>query len=64
LKSIEVIVAPNGSSRVQTHGFTGPQCKDVSRFLEKALGATQSEQLTPDFYRVQESQTQSARQQP
>jgi len=64
MKTIDVIVAPDGSSRVQTHGFTGPQCKDASRFLEKALGIAQSEQLTADFYRVQESQTQQARQQP
>jgi len=64
LKSIDVIVAPDGSSRVQTNGFTGSQCKEASSFLEHALGAKQSEQLTADFYRVQEIQTHQARQQP
>ena len=64
MKTIDVIVAPDGSSRVQTNGFTGPQCKEASRFLEQALGTIQSEQLTADFYRTQSTETQQARQQP
>ncbi len=64
MKTIDVIVAPDGSSRVQTHGFTGSQCKEASRFLEQALGTIESEQLTADFYRVETAQTQQARQQP
>jgi hypothetical protein len=64
LKTISVIVARDGSSRIETSGFSGPQCKDASRFLEQALGLKQSEQLTADFYRGQTSQTQQARQQP
>ena len=64
MKTIDVIVAPDGSSRVQTHGFTGPQCKEASRFLEQALGTIQSEQLTADLYRTETVQTQQALQQP
>jgi hypothetical protein len=64
LKTIDVIVAPDGSSRVQTHGFTGPQCKAASRFLQQALGTVQSEQLTADFYRTQSTESQPARQRP
>ena len=64
MKTIDVIVAPDGSSRVQTNGFTGSQCKEASRFLEQALGTKQSEQLTADFYRTQSTETQQARQQP
>jgi hypothetical protein len=64
LKTIDVIVAPDGSSRVQTNGFTGSQCKEASRFLEQALGTIQSEQLTADFYRTQSTETQQVRQQP
>jgi hypothetical protein len=64
LKTIDVIVAPDGSSRVQTNGFTGSQCKEASRFLEQALGTIQSEQLTADFYHTQSTETQQARQQP
>ncbi|HBJ38588.1 MAG TPA: hypothetical protein DDZ51_28325 [Planctomycetaceae bacterium] len=64
MKTIDVIVAPDGSSRIQTNGFTGSQCKEASRFLEQALGTVQSEQLTADFYRTQSTETQQARQQP
>ena len=64
MKTIAVIVARDGSSRIETAGFSGPQCKDASRFLEQALGLKQSEQLTADFYRAQTSQTEQARQQP
>jgi len=62
LKTIDVIVAPNGSPRIQTHGFTDSQCKEASRFLEQAQGTQQSKQLTADFYRTETTQTQQARQ--
>lgn len=61
MKTITVTVAPDGSSRVQTDGFTGRSCQDASRFLEAALGKQQREQLTAEFYR--QSESQQARQQ-
>ena len=64
MKTIEVIVSRDGSSRVETHGFTGNDCKEASQFLEQALGLKQSEQLTADFYLAEVSQPQQARQQP
>ena len=36
---IEIIVAPDGSSRLETKGFAGSSCLVASRFLEAALGA-------------------------
>jgi hypothetical protein len=60
---IEVIVATDGKVTVQTKGFAGSACKAASESLEKALGLTQSEKLTAEFYaehnasqRVQEGQ--------
>jgi hypothetical protein len=64
VKTIEVIVSRDGSSRVETRGFTGSSCKEASQFLEQALGLMQKEQLTADFYRTEVSQPQQARQQP
>ena len=64
MKTIEVIVARDGSSRVETRGFSGNQCKEASQFLEQALGLKQNETLTADFYRTEVSQPQQARQQP
>ena len=64
MKTIEVIVSPDGSSRVETKGFTGSECQQASRFLEQALGLTQREQFTAEFYQQQTRQCQQARQQP
>ena len=63
MKRIEIIVAPDGSSRVETKGFAGSSCQQASRFLEQALGQKQSEQLTADFCRTSVSQEHQARQQ-
>jgi len=52
-KTIEIIVSPDGQSRVETKGFSGSDCREASRFLEEALGNRVSEQLTPEFYRQQ-----------
>ncbi len=49
-QTIEIIVAPNGQSKVQTKGFTGSSCRQASQFIEQALGLRTSEQLTADFY--------------
>lgn len=38
---------------VQTKGFTGPACRDASRFLEQALGTRTAEALTADFHQRQ-----------
>ena len=49
-KQIEIIVAPDGSSRVETKGFAGGECREASRFLERALGKQVDETLTAEFY--------------
>ena len=36
MKTIEIIVYPDGKSRVETKGFSGGECRDASRFIEKA----------------------------
>ena len=53
---IEVIVAPDGQTKIETKGFSGPSCRDASRFIEDALGARDSEQLTAEFHQVQATQ--------
>ena len=55
MKTIEIIVSPDGQSRVETKGFAGSDCREASRFLEEALGSRTSEQLTPEFYHQQAS---------
>ena len=55
MKQIEIHVAPDGSTRVETRGFQGAACRDASRFLRDALGQTQGEQLTAEFHANREA---------
>jgi hypothetical protein len=50
---IEVVVAADGSSRIETKGFAGGQCRQASEQLERALGLRTAETLTAEFYQSQ-----------
>ena len=39
MKTIEIVVSPNGTSRIETRGFSSAACQEASRFLERAWGA-------------------------
>ncbi len=56
MKTIQIIVATDGSTRLETRGFQGADCREASRFLERALGITQSETLTPEFHQTAKNQ--------
>jgi hypothetical protein len=49
-RTIEITVSPAGATSIKTSGFSGSTCKDATRELERALGATASERLLPEFY--------------
>jgi hypothetical protein len=55
-RTIEVIVSPQGETRIETRGFAGSSCQQASRFLEQALGVQASEKLTAEFYQQESSQ--------
>lgn len=50
MKTIEITVAPDGKSRVETKGFAGAECRQASEFIEQALGQRTGEQLTAAFH--------------
>ena len=50
MRTIEITVAPDGSTRVETKGFAGASCRQASAFVEQALGQRTDEQLTSEFY--------------
>ena len=52
-KTIEVIISPKGETKIETKGFTGSSCQQVSQFLEQALGVRISENPTAEFYQTQ-----------
>ena len=50
---IEITVAPDGGTLVETKGFAGPACKAASEPYETALGAKAAERLTPEYHATQ-----------
>ena len=56
MKTIEIIVTPNGQSRVETKGFTSSECRQASQFIERALGQQTNELLKAEFYQTSSSQ--------
>ena len=50
MRTIEITIAPDGNTQVETKGFTGPACREASKFLEEALGKSTHEKLTGAFY--------------
>ena len=50
MKIIEVIVSPQGETKIETKGFAGTECQQASAFLEQALGQRQAEKLTAEFH--------------
>jgi hypothetical protein len=57
-KIIEIIIALNGQSRVETKGFIGSECRQASQFIERALGQQSDELLKAEFYQTASSQQQ------
>jgi hypothetical protein len=62
MTKIEIIVTPEGRTTVQTLGFTGPSCRDASRFIEQALGQRIGEQLTAEFHQAETASHLQSRQ--
>jgi hypothetical protein len=58
-KTISITVAPDGTSRVETSGFAGSECREASRFAVQALGNTLSEQLKPEFHQTTTTKQQA-----
>ena len=55
-KTIEVIVQPYGSLKIDAVGFQGADCEKATRFLEQALGKVAGKQKKPDYYRQVQKQ--------
>ena len=47
---IEVLVLPTGETRITTHGFVGPKCREATKALETALGTKLSETWTAEYH--------------
>ncbi len=55
---VEILVDPQGNTRVQTRGIAGSSCRAASRYVEEALGRCTAERLTPEFYQLAATEQQ------
>ena len=55
MKTIEIVVSPQGQTRVETKGFAGNECQQASKFIEQALGKRIGEQLTAEFHQGEQA---------
>lgn len=62
MKTIEILVLPDGTTRVETSGFSGASCQEASRFLERALGRTTADVRTAEFHQAAVPQSLDQRQ--
>ena len=53
MKSITIIVSPDGATKIETSGFTGTSCSEASLFIESALGHKTSEQFKPEYFQTE-----------
>lgn len=60
-QSIEVVISPNGQTRIETRGYSGNACREASRFLEDVLGLRIADSPTTEAHQAtqQASQQQS-----
>ncbi len=56
MKTIEIIIAPNGQTKVETKGFEGSECREASRLIEQALGQQMDEVLKSEFHQSASTQ--------
>jgi hypothetical protein len=51
-QEIHVDISPDGSLRIEAHGFAGTSCRAATAPLEQALGAVRSRRLKTESRRA------------
>jgi len=59
---IEIVIGPDGGTKLETKGFTGQSCRIASQFLEETLGCRVGEELTAEFHNAQTTSSVDHRQ--
>jgi hypothetical protein len=57
MAQIKIRFAKDGSSKIETTGFTGTSCQSASEFIEKALGHSAEDEKTAEFYKETDTHT-------
>lgn len=59
MKSLEVIVSPDGEVTISAVGFKGNACEKATKALEQAMGIAGKKKFKPEYF-AQEGVTQKA----
>ena len=51
-RSIEILIAADGSLTIDAIGFKGADCDQATRFLEQTLGLTAGKQRKPEYHQT------------
>ena len=57
-RSIEILVAPDGTISIDAVGFKGADCEQATEFLEQALGLTCEKRRKPEYHQVRTAKHQ------
>ena len=49
-RTIEIIVGPDGTLKIDAMGFQGADCEKATAFLEAALGKPTGKQRKPEYH--------------
>lgn len=49
-QELEIEIAPDGTTKLKTHGIKGSECEAELKPLEAALGKSVSRERTPEYY--------------
>lgn len=51
MKTITILVSPQGDAKIEAHGFEGGECRLATAKLRAALGQDSSESFKPEYSR-------------
>jgi len=51
MKTVELLISPEGQLTINAVGFDGSDCEKATAFLEQALGELEQRQRKPEWYR-------------
>ena len=50
MKTITVLIAPDGQTQITAEGFSGSECRSATSVFQDALGQPVQERLTAEYY--------------
>ncbi len=50
MKQVKLTIAPDGTATISVNGVCGPECKEITRPVEEALGIVESSSTTEEMY--------------